>query len=407
MQWEEGDEILIGNQQGDIKLLTLKSIDENGVATFGGELLSDMSSFEVMYGFDLSDITNMDVPYIEGNYRPFAFGTSTSSESFTINMFLPVFGMPLKGTAALTKIEASFNVEMDVKLTMNFETPLQLSSTPQIVYFPISSSFTELPLTFKFYDAGGLILTKKINKATCNMNQVITFTSDLEVNGAAPAPTYEYVDLGLSVNWATFNVGATKPEEYGDYFAWGETKPYYNTPLSNPITWKTGKDNGYDWKSYFDVVDPTASRLSFNKYSYGGTTKLAAEDDAATVNWGGNWRMPTMSEWEELQDNCNWSLTDNYNGTGVAGLIVTSKAEGNTNSIFLPAAGGFFAWEGCMEKVKTLQGFGTNGLYWTNEFGDEYSVWAMIASFNSMYFIPQATHRFGGLPVRPVCQKGE
>ena len=111
------------------------------------------------------------------------------------------------------------------------------------------------------------------------------------------------VDLGLSVQWATMNVGATKPEEYGDYFSWGETEP---------------KDN-YLPSKY--------------KYTHNGKPVLDAEYDAATVNLGGAWRMPTKEEMDELCSQCNWTW---MTLSGVAGHEVKAS---NGNSIFLPAAG--------------------------------------------------------------------
>ena len=114
-----------------------------------------------------------------------------------------------------------------------------------------------------------------------------------------------YVDLGLSVKWATMNVGASSPEDYGSYFAWGETSVKSSYTGDNCSTY--GKSIG-------DI---------------GGTSL-----DAARANWGGSWRLPTIEEFQELLDNCNWTWTTL---NGKAGYEVVSKKNGN--SIFLPAAG--------------------------------------------------------------------
>ncbi len=137
----------------------------------------------------------------------------------------------------------------------------------------------------------------------------------------------DVVDLGLSVKWASCNVGATKPEEYGEYFAWGETQPKAT----------------YNWSTYKCCNGSYSTMTKYNNSSSYGTvdnkTVLDPEDDAAHVNWGSTWRMPTNAEWIELIYNCTWIWTSNYNGTGVAGRIVTSKKAGYINkSIFLPAA---------------------------------------------------------------------
>ena len=130
-------------------------------------------------------------------------------------------------------------------------------------------------------------------------------------------PTYgtinghAYVDLGLSVKWATCNVGASSPEDYGDYYAWGETST----------------ESSYD--GYIGANSKTYSNDTFN-YDISGKTSL----DAARANWGNPWRMPTKSEFEELLNSCTWTWTTL---NGVKGYKVSSKKNGN--SIFLPAAG--------------------------------------------------------------------
>ena len=127
---------------------------------------------------------------------------------------------------------------------------------------------------------------------------------------------YEYVDLGLpsGLKWATCNVGASSPEQAGRYFAWGETKGY------------TGEQVNYG-RRYFDSESYKAASISAD---------LTLKQDAAHVNLGGNWRMPTKAEYQELIDNCTSTWTTNYNGTGVKGRIFTSKTNGN--SVFFPAS---------------------------------------------------------------------
>ncbi len=126
------------------------------------------------------------------------------------------------------------------------------------------------------------------------------------------------VDLGLSVNWAGWNIGASKPEEYGGYYAWGETE----------------EKAEYTWETY--RLYDSGSFIKYNKNSYYGTidnkTILDAEDDAAHVAWGNGWRMPTRSECVELTS-CTWT---SMSYKGINGFKVTGK---NGNSIFLPASG--------------------------------------------------------------------
>ena len=153
----------------------------------------------------------------------------------------------------------------------------------------------------------------------------------LAMSACKNQPSYnghEYVDLGLSVKWATCNVGAENPEDYGDYYAWGE--------ISSKST--------YTWMNYrFRDSGESFMTLRFSKYypeiepGPDGNTTLEPSDDVANHEWGGNWRMPTKQEIEELYNNCDWTWTTQ---NGISGVKITSKVEGYTDrSIFIPAAG--------------------------------------------------------------------
>lgn len=144
-----------------------------------------------------------------------------------------------------------------------------------------------------------------------------------------PYNGHEYVDLGLSVKWATCNIGAEKPEDYGAYFAWGETTP---------------KDN-FSWDNYKFTTD---GGNTLTKYNGSDMSELAREDDAAAANWGGSWRMPTLEEFNELMVNCDgvWIKEGDPEFGGVAGAKFTSKKPGYTDKyIFIPAAGSRFGSE--------------------------------------------------------------
>lgn len=185
---------------------------------------------------------------------------------------------------------------------------------------------------------------------------------------------YGCVDLGLpsGTKWATCNVGATSPEEYGNYYAWGET---------------TTKDT-YSWGTYKYGSDPT-------KYnSTDKLTTLEAADDAATANWGKEWRTPTSAEWQELIDNCTWNWIINYNETGVKGYIFTSKTNGNT--IFLPAAG--------YHLYADLCGVGIYGFYLSSSLDTDDPYCARNAYFNSHTVWGDIDSRYCGQSVRPVLK---
>ena len=160
------------------------------------------------------------------------------------------------------------------------------------------------------------------------------------VRSSKPIPNGA-VDLGLPSGtlWADRNIGANRPEGYGDYFAWGETSP----------------KSEYNWSTYKYCNGSYDTRTKYNtKSSYGtvdNKTILDASDDAATANWGSNWRMPTLEEQRELNEKCKWSWTIQ---NGVNGYKVTGP---NGNSIFLPAAG--------YRNDSSVSNAGSHGGYWT------------------------------------------
>ena len=234
----------------------------------------------------------------------------------------------------------------------------------------------------------------------------------------------EYVDLGTGIKWATCNVGASKPEEYGDYFAWGATMPYYKAGHSqdSPCNdWIDGKD-GYNWKNYPFMEDGQANWKRITKYTfadgqtdgtrwYDGTTfkgdngdgvehrdfaSYGYADDAARANWGGKWRTPTDAEWTWLRDNCTWTWTGDYLGDGSnkAGRIVTSNVNGNV--IFLPAAGGRYD--------ENLNDAGIRGNYWSSSLNEDYSDGARRVRFDSGGVLRNNFDRTGGFSVRPVSE---
>ena len=215
---------------------------------------------------------------------------------------------------------------------------------------------------------------------------MMDYTLVKETPKAAPQPAatsasiegHEYVDLGLSVKWARCNVGANKPEDYGDYFAWGETQP----------------KSKYDWSTYKWCKGSKDTQTKYcTSNSYGtvdNKTQLELSDDAARANWGGSWRMPTMAEQYELRKKCKWKWTTQ---NGVKGYKVTSKRNGN--SIFLPAAG--------YRDDSSLYGAGSLGFYWSSSLYTDYPLLAWYLYFNSRFVDWYYNLRCYGQSVRPVC----
>ena len=199
--------------------------------------------------------------------------------------------------------------------------------------------------------------------------------------GEKPNPTVtpEYVDLGLpsGVKWATFNVGATKPEEYGDYFAWGETEP----------------KELYDWSTYKWCDGSYNTLTKYNTDSeYGAVDNkkiLESSDDAAYVNWGGNWRMPSVDEWNELLSHCSLKWEER---NGVSGVALVSVQNGN--SLFLPAAGVYHYDNG-------LVNLNVEGWYRTNSLDESRGTISLGFSYTGSLDW-YANDRCFGQPVRPV-----
>ena len=190
---------------------------------------------------------------------------------------------------------------------------------------------------------------------------------------------HAYVDLGLPSGtlWATCNVGAVTPEDYGDYFAWGETQP--------KVT--------YDWSTYQycnGSYNTLTKYCNNSDYGYNGftdnLTTLLPEDDAATANWGSDWHMPTKEEWEELYNNTTVTWTTQ---NGVNGRLFTAA---NGNILFLPAVG----WN-----TGSPSEIGRFGIYWSSSlFSNPDISWTCVFNSNDciMYFYGRAN----GQSVRPV-----
>ncbi len=190
---------------------------------------------------------------------------------------------------------------------------------------------------------------------------------------------HEWVDLGLSVCWATTNVGASNPGDYGDYYAWGETST----------------KSTYDWSTYKYCNGSRTTMTKYCTYSSYGTydkkTVLDSSDDVAQMKWGGGWRMPSIEELEELKEKCKWEWTqqDGHNG-----YLVTGP---NGNSIFLPAAGYRYDW-----RFGSLTGAGSWGCYWSRTLYESSPDLARQLHFESVDIYTYNNDREHGQSVRPV-----
>lgn len=250
--------------------------------------------------------------------------------------------------------------------------------------------------TIKGLTSGSAIITAITEdgnkKATCKV----------DVKGYDP-----FVDLGLSVEWASFNLGSDTPEGYGDYYAWGELTTYYEDGYAHKdqgeVKMKDGKGAGYDWPSYKYcagtsrtltkyVMKDDAKRFGNNGF-YDDINKLEAGDDVARSKTGGRSRIPTSQEARELIDNCDWTWIE-YRG--VAGHKVSSKVSPD-KWIFIPAAGNRYQLR-FWNQV-------TLGAYWTSSLYYNYPDYAEYLSFSKPSAGIDRTDRACGLPIRPVRDK--
>lgn len=236
-----------------------------------------------------------------------------------------------------------------------------------------------------------------------------TYVFNKKVKIVVKEEIHEYVDLGLPSGtlWATCNVGASKPEEYGDYFAWGETEP-------------KDRQKGYMWKDYKWMMEGQKTEEYINKYTVedkehkgcwydhgtfigDGKLELDPEDDAATVNWGSDWCMPTLDQIDELCSpvnvTCERAILNKKHG-----IKITSKKNGN--SIFLPSAGYYYDRSYMTDLPNDPSKLGS-GLYWSRSlaYGRPDIARFMYILYNANKMDWTNEKRFYGMSVRPVRVK--
>ena len=194
-------------------------------------------------------------------------------------------------------------------------------------------------------------------------------------SGTGTENNHKYVDLGLpsGLKWATCNVGATSPEEYGLYFAWGETTGYTTKQVTSGV------------RAFSKDVYNSGPAASIS-------TDLTLEQDAARANLGGNWRMPNKDDYQELFDNCNVTWVSNYKEKGVTGRLFISNINGNM--LFFPAAG--------TGNNSSVNNIGSTGYYWSASWYSSTSAYQLY--FNCGEQSISYYHRYYGRPVRGVSE---
>ena len=324
----------------------------------------------------------------------------TPNEGYTLSISkiengYAYFDAPAKGVVneETGKVHIPLNnlkfVKSDKELQFNFS--IEVSFDGEMYYTDVEEASTAEQVSKHIAVVLVLDCSTSMGDAFTPMKEAaVDFINAMEQTGTINENTnlysgmengYAYVDLGLSVKWATCNVGANGPEEYGDYFAWGEVEP---------------KDE-YNWGTYKWCNGSYNTLIKYNTDSPYGTvdnkTTLDLSDDAARANWGGSWRLPTTEEQDELRDNCKWEWTTQ---NGVEGYKVTSKKKGYTeNSIFLPAAG--------RRSNSSLGHAGNIGYYWSSSLSMSNSsrAYGLFLIYSTVDWAN--IDRDFGQSVRPVC----
>ena len=223
--------------------------------------------------------------------------------------------------------------------------------------------------------------------AACAAVMLASCNKENSDKGKSPYDKYA-VDLGLSVKWASVNVGANDEKELGNYYGWGETSE---------------KPDGtyYNWESYqvFEGIGPDVdSRDAALARLYDSNLILKSEYDVAHVKWGGSWRMPTAKQFEELMEKCTWEMVpsdyDSWSADNPGGWKVTSKINGK--SIFIPASGQRTNMS--LDKDK-----GKHACYWTSNRDEDTDTFALF--FGRFMNLPECGFQYVcmGCTVRPVC----
>ncbi|MBR5167625.1 MAG: InlB B-repeat-containing protein [Salinivirgaceae bacterium] len=368
----------------------------------------------------IADFFGKDVTEIEADYPAFYWAknyttdTIVAGSEYATGWYFPSAAEFYSLSSQVTMVNAA----MDACGGTKFETGKN--------YWTSSQSKAEVVNAIGFvYNASVGFVATSFKKDGSNVLRICAIR-DFSTGGGSTSQTtpdwmisdgqgHYYVDLGTNTLWATTNIGAENPQDFGDYFAWGETEPYY---LSATGTWNDGK-KGYYWKNYkyTDGTDTTKLTRYYSHTNYGDSpdyvTSLDIQDDAASVNWGGNWVMPTSADGTELMSNCYCPWVNDYNDTGVPGRIVYRAKSSNDKGkiadgeasyglsdphIFLPAAGYFDG----VDKITNDTESRLIGEYWYSENLDGRSAFCLEPQ--QAHVIETMNARCYGLTVRPVIR---
>ncbi len=349
---------------------------------------------------------------VEATWKSFTLTNNDGNNVFTTSATMDVTTGAITSRTTSSELKLSLN---NVSTTESNKTLfLYLAVLPTTIGDFTLRATTSAGISYRCSFTSRTLVAGKAYRFATSQTIKDLFSGDGNENG------YAYVDLGLSVKWATMNVGASNVTDYGKYYAWGETKAYGEEDGTNARNYNyAGRGNYkktlYLWGTYKWSNDDYGN--SFSKYTTSTKTTLDPEDDAATQNWGGAWRMPTHAEQEELMNKCYWVWTSSYNGSNVAGYIIYAaksyndmgknvNINGTPSSdyslsdphIFLSVAG--YCYYGSFRHA------GTQGNYWSSSLGvgsSDYA-WYMLLNSHSNCGVDVNDGRCYGRSVRAVCE---
>ena len=365
----------------DSNISIISSKDDTGIPTYRYTIPSaveDQSDFMTCNVLDHEGLSFSAIP-LSFSHRCSELRFSVvnnSSDDISLNT-IKVIGSKYQGTLDndAWSLEGNANTVSDHPFVLDYNNTIPTGDTVDVT--GESNHFIMIPQTIAQNSDFLVVTTTESGEDktyTYTLANALTLTAGLSycyTLSIGDTDTHEYVDLGLSVKWATMNIGAESPEEYGDYYAWGEIATKRN----------------YPYQLTFDKYNATDEKM-----------ELDPEDDVVCVIWGGKWRMPTKEEFEELKDNCTWTWYEEYNNVfnGVAGMKVQSNIEGYTdNYIFLPAAG---------QRYQTSRyNINSSGFYWSsNLYKTSYERAAYSLYFYNNYKCVTFNDRYEGYPIRAV-----
>ena len=373
----------------------LDSSNASDYSTGQNGLLTGTGSIEEKYDFASCDLAKGSYTIdTEAKTVSVTGGITLVSEQAIVKFSL----YQADGTTPINATSLAITSTGDMKKGRVYESDATTIITQSVSLTGLKGSTNNLYVALCNYNATAYTLTA--TDAAGNTYtygpKTTTFTNGKYYEVKVKMKMHEYVDLGLpsGTKWANMNVGASSETDRGYYFAWAGTTGY-------------AYESGHNFS---EENAPYPYGNTYSKYIGSDHTALLAEDDAATANWGGQWRMPTKVEWEELWNNCTAEWKENYKGSGINGILFTSNVTGHTDkSIFLPANGYYYGTDLCYPTI--------NVLYWSSNYdlqkdanNQTYTNYRCAYVFdvsygnNQFYWRnPSTMWRYRGVAVRPVC----